>query len=45
MDCAQLVDILNRGEDSQRQFKENFASIDNLAVIKPGSKWISSMIK
>jgi len=32
MDCAELLEILNRGEDSTHQFKENFTSIDNLAV-------------
>ncbi|MDZ7359107.1 MAG: putative DNA binding domain-containing protein [candidate division KSB1 bacterium] len=32
MDCKELLDILNRGEDSAHQFKENFTSIDNLAV-------------
>ncbi len=32
MNCAEIVDILNRGEDSTRQFKENFTSIDNLTV-------------
>ncbi|RMG27120.1 MAG: transcriptional regulator [Methanobacteriota archaeon] len=32
MNCAELLDILDRGEDSSHQFKENFASIDNLAV-------------
>jgi len=32
MDCTELLDILNRGEDSAHLFKENFTSIDNLAV-------------
>ncbi len=32
MDCAELLGILDRGEDSAHQFKENFTSIDNLAV-------------
>jgi predicted HTH transcriptional regulator len=32
MNCNELLDILNRGEDSAHQFKENFTSIDNLAV-------------
>jgi predicted HTH transcriptional regulator len=32
MECNELLDILNRGEDSAHQFKENFTSIDNLAV-------------
>lgn len=32
MDCIELLEILDRGEDSQHQFKENFNSIDNLAV-------------
>ncbi len=32
MDCIELFAILNRGEDSTHQFKENFTSIDNLTV-------------
>lgn len=32
MDCIELIDILDKGEDSRHQFKENFNSIDNLAV-------------
>lgn len=32
MDCIELLDILNNGEDSTHQFKENFTSIDKLAV-------------
>lgn len=32
MDCTELFEILNRGEDSTHQFKANFNSIDNLAV-------------
>lgn len=32
MDCIELLDILERGEDSYHQFKRNFNSIDNLAV-------------
>lgn len=32
MDCAELQNILERGEDSSHQFKENFTSIDSLAV-------------
>jgi len=32
MDCIELLAILNRGEDSTYQFKENFTSIDNLTV-------------
>ncbi|MEQ8171783.1 MAG: ATP-binding protein [Candidatus Eremiobacterota bacterium] len=32
MDCIELIDILDKGEDSKHQFKENFNSIDNLAV-------------
>ncbi len=32
MNCDQLEEILNRGEDSNHQFKANFKSIDQLAV-------------
>lgn len=32
MDCTELLEILDRGEDSAHQFKANFNSIDNLAV-------------
>ncbi len=32
MDCVELSDILDRGEDSFHQFKEAFTSIDQLAV-------------
>lgn len=32
MDCIELLEILNRGEDSKHQFKENFNSIDQLVV-------------
>jgi len=32
MTCTELTEILDRGEDSTRRFKENFTSIDNLAV-------------
>lgn len=32
MDCNQLLNVLERGEDSTHQFKSIFDSIDNLAV-------------
>lgn len=32
MDCLELRDILNQGEDTAHQFKTNFTSIDALAV-------------
>ncbi|MBA7520709.1 hypothetical protein ES705_12805 [subsurface metagenome] len=32
MDCIKLLEILNKGEDSKHQFKENFNSIDQLVV-------------
>jgi len=30
--CEELFKIINNGEDSEHQFKQNFSSIDNLAV-------------
>jgi ATP-dependent DNA helicase RecG len=32
MDCSKLLNILDKGEDSQCQFKQDFRSINNLAV-------------
>jgi len=32
MDCEELLEIIGRGEDYAHQFKENFSSIDKLAV-------------
>jgi len=32
MNCAEIIKILNCGEDSTRQFKENMSSLDQLAV-------------
>ncbi|MCU0287151.1 MAG: putative DNA binding domain-containing protein [Acidobacteria bacterium] len=32
MEIAELIDILNRGEDSRHQFKENFFNADSLAA-------------
>lgn len=32
MDCSQLFEILDRGEDYTHQFKENFLNIDKLAI-------------
>lgn len=32
MDCSELIEILNRGEDSRHQFKENFYNIDKLTI-------------
>ena len=32
MDCIELLEILDKGEDTTHQFKANFTSIDALAV-------------
>jgi len=32
MDCLELSDVINRGEDTFNQFKVNFYSVDKLAV-------------
>lgn len=32
MDCQELINIIDKGEDSLTQFKENFDNIDKLAV-------------
>ena len=32
MDCIELSNVINRGEDTFNQFKSNFHSVDNLAV-------------
>ena len=32
MDCLELSNVINRGEDTFNQFKANFYSVDKLAV-------------
>ncbi|MEA1905990.1 MAG: ATP-binding protein, partial [Euryarchaeota archaeon] len=32
MDCLELSEVINRGEDTFNQFKANFHSVDKLAV-------------
>lgn len=32
METTELIDLLSRGEDSRRQFKENFTNADALAA-------------
>ena len=32
METAELIEIINRGEDSKHQFKENFTNVNSLAA-------------